>query len=118
MKACPFCAEEVQDAAIVCRHCQRDITAPPDLSRTAAAKRGRRPMWWALAGFLLLAFVGWLYAFAVAREAHQVDVDRWHADCDRVMNQRGPGTAEDQQTRQACMSRRDALRVEAAEQGF
>lgn len=27
-RTCPFCAEKIKSAAIVCPHCQRDIPAP------------------------------------------------------------------------------------------
>jgi hypothetical protein len=41
MKRCPFCAEEVQEAAVVCKHCHRDIPASIAMDRTDAPSADR-----------------------------------------------------------------------------
>jgi hypothetical protein len=46
MKNCPYCAEEIQDAAIVCKHCGRDFG-----EKKASRKRG----WWTPGRIVLLA---------------------------------------------------------------
>ena len=56
MKACAFCAEEIQDAAVICRHCDRQQpSAQSELSDGNRARTTKNSRY--VLGILLVAFV-------------------------------------------------------------
>ena len=67
MKKCPYCAEEIQDEAVVCRYCGRDIRAETPVQKKEP------PNWISLLfGFILLVAI-YAVAFLVIQNSAPTD---------------------------------------------
>jgi hypothetical protein len=59
MKNCQFCAEEIQDAAVVCKHCGRDLVTAPREQPAKPPKKKTKLTTWVVA----IVACGLLYSF-------------------------------------------------------
>jgi hypothetical protein len=60
MKKCPFCAEEIQEAAVICKHCRQSLVASAPPGGLNQKLSWRKAVLLLLAALLTFAALAWL----------------------------------------------------------